>query len=77
MIEYNDHFYRQRLRALQAVDEMVEGIVTRLDSYGILDNTYVVYSADNGYHISQHRLSPGKECGFEEDINVPLIIRGP
>ena len=32
---------------------------------------------DNGYHIGQHRLQPGKECGFEEDINVPLIIRGP
>jgi len=32
---------------------------------------------DNGYHIGQHRLQPGKECGFEEDIGVPLIIRGP
>jgi len=62
---------------LQAVDEIVEGIVNRLESYDILDNTYVVYSTDNGYHISQHRLHPGKECGFEEDINIPLIIRGP
>jgi arylsulfatase A-like enzyme len=25
----------------------------------------------------QHRLQPGKECSFEEDINIPLIIRGP
>lgn len=30
-----------------------------------------------GYHISQHRLPPGKECSFEEDIHVPLIVRGP
>jgi hypothetical protein len=22
-------------------------------------------------------LNPGKECGFEEDINIPLIVRGP
>ncbi len=77
MIEYNDDFYRARLQALQAVDEIVEGLVTRLEEYGILDNTYIIFSADNGYHISQHRLPPGKECGFEEDINVPLIIRGP
>jgi N-acetylglucosamine-6-sulfatase len=42
-----------------------------------LDNTYVIYTTDNGYHISQHRLNPGKECGFEEDINIPLVIRGP
>jgi N-acetylglucosamine-6-sulfatase len=65
------------LQALQAVDEIVEGLVTRLDAYGILDNTYIIYSTDNGYHISQHRLNPGKECGFQEDINIPLIIRGP
>ena len=51
--------------------------MTRLADYGILDNTYIIYSTDNGYHISQHRLNPGKECGFEEDINIPLIVRGP
>ncbi|KAI9654214.1 MAG: hypothetical protein M1821_006742 [Bathelium mastoideum] len=76
-VAYNDHFYRQRLRALQAVDELVDGIFSRLEQYGILDNTYVFYSTDNGYHIGQHRLQPGKECGFEEDINIPLIVRGP
>lgn len=77
VIAYNDHFYRQRLRALQAVDEIIEGVVRRLEIAGILDNTYIIYSSDNGYHIGQHRLNPGKECGFEEDINVPLLIRGP
>ncbi|KAK0113520.1 hypothetical protein ONS95_013774 [Cadophora gregata] len=77
VIAYNDEFYRARLQALQAVDEMVEGLVQRLADFGVLDNTYIIYSADNGYHISQHRLNPGKECGFEEDIKVPLIIRGP
>ena len=62
---------------MQAVDDIVEGLIERLQDYEILDNTYVIYSTDNGYHISQHRLNPGKECGFEEDINIPLIIRGP
>ncbi|KAI1814972.1 alkaline-phosphatase-like protein [Poronia punctata] len=76
-IEYNDHFYRQRLRALQSVDELVDAIVTRLAEHGILENTYIVYSSDNGFHVGQHRLQPGKTCGYEEDINVPLIVRGP
>jgi arylsulfatase A-like enzyme len=76
-VAYNDHFFRQRLRALQAVDELVEGVVQRLEARGVLDNTIIIYSADNGYHIGQHRLQPGKECGYEEDINIPLIIRGP
>ena len=76
-MEYNDDFYRGRLRALQPVDELVNDIFRSLEQYGILDNTYVIYSSDNGYHIGQHRLPPGKECGYEEDVNVPLIIRGP
>lgn len=76
-MEYNDHFYRQRLRALQAVDELVEGLVERLEKHGLLEDTYVVYSSDNGFHIGQHRLQPGKSCGYEEDVNVPLIVRGP
>lgn len=76
-VDYNDHFYRQRLRALQGVDEIVGGVVTRLGEHGVLDNTFIIYTTDNGYHIGQHRLQPGKECGFEEDINIPLIIRGP
>ena len=76
-LEYNDHFYRQRLRALQGVDELVHEIVTRLEGSDQLDNTYIIYTSDNGYHIGQHRLPPGKTCGFEEDIRVPFFIRGP
>jgi arylsulfatase A-like enzyme len=76
-IDANDFFYRSRLQALQGVDELVDELISRLTDAGILDNTYIIYASDNGFHISQHRLQPGKECGFEEDIRVPLFIRGP
>ncbi|KAB5585019.1 alkaline-phosphatase-like protein [Coniochaeta sp. 2T2.1] len=76
-IDYNDHFYRQRLRALQTVDELVDDVFKKLEEYNLLENTYVFYTSDNGFHIGQHRLQPGKACGYEEDINVPLIVRGP
>lgn len=76
-VAYLDHYYRQRLRALQAVDELVEKIVVQLQDAGILDDTYLLFSSDNGFHVGQHRLPPGKECGYEEDIRVPLVIRGP
>lgn len=76
-VQYLDHFYRQRLRALQGVDELIEQVVTQLENAGVLDDTYIIFTSDNGYHLGQHRLPPGKECGFEEDIRVPLYIRGP
>ncbi|KAK5138261.1 hypothetical protein LTR08_003322 [Meristemomyces frigidus] len=76
-VDSNDHFYRNRLRSLQAVDEMIDEVVSRLDKAGVLNNTYIFYSTDNGYHIGQHRLQPGKQCAYEEDINIPFIVRGP
>lgn len=77
MIDSNDNHYRRRLQTLQGIDDIIDGLISRLESYGIMDNTYFIYTADNGYHIGQHRLQPGKSCPIEEDINVPLIIRGP
>lgn len=77
VIAYNDEYQRLRLRSLMAVDEVVGAVVARLEDAGVMDNTYFIYTTDNGFHISQHRLHPGKMCGLETDINVPLVIRGP
>ncbi|KAH9996636.1 arylsulfatase-like protein [Xylariaceae sp. FL0662B] len=76
-VKYNDEFYVQRLRTLQSVDEIVDSLVGRLEDLGILDDTYIIYTTDNGYHIGQHRMQPAKQTSFEEDINIPLIVRGP
>ncbi|KAK1594236.1 sulfatase [Colletotrichum navitas] len=76
-VAYGDYYYRRRLQTLQSVDEMVDAIIDRLDQAGILDNTYFIFTSDNGFHIGQHRLKPGKTCAIEEDINVPFLIRGP
>lgn len=77
VVAYNDFFQRQRLRALQSVDEMLHELVRLLEEAGELDNTYIFYSTDNGYHISQHAMHPGKECGLDTDIHIPLFVRGP
>ncbi|GLI76962.1 hypothetical protein PoHVEF18_005244 [Penicillium ochrochloron] len=76
-VAYLDEYYRKRIQSLQAVDELVESVVNKLDDYGLLDNTYIFYTSDNGYHVGQHRMVPGKGCPYEEDINVPMIVRGP
>lgn len=56
---------------------MVEQLITTLDKRGALENTIIFYTTDNGFHISQHRMHPGKECGYDTDVHIPLIIRGP
>jgi N-acetylglucosamine-6-sulfatase len=72
-----DDDYRNRLRSLQAVDEAIAGLVSALSSTGRLANTYIFFASDNGYHMGEHRLLPGKYTPYETDIHVPLIVRGP
>jgi N-acetylglucosamine-6-sulfatase len=76
-IAWIEDMYRSRLRSLQAMDDMVEGIVTALSDTGQLDNTYVIYTSDNGWHMGEHRMWFGKTTAYEEDIRVPFVMRGP
>ncbi len=69
--------HRARLQSLQAVDELVARLMAVLSETGHRDDTYVIFSSDNGYHLGQHRLLAGKTTAYEEDIHVPFIIRGP
>jgi N-acetylglucosamine-6-sulfatase len=68
--------HRDRLRSLRDVDEMVVDILKLLDDRGELDNTYVVFTTDNGLQTGQHRLTK-KSTSYEEAPGVPLVIRGP
>jgi N-acetylglucosamine-6-sulfatase len=76
-IEAMEFHYRSRLRALQGVDDLVETVVATLAAQGLLDNTYIIYTSDNGHHMGEHRMIAGKTTAYEEDIRVPLIVRGP
>jgi N-acetylglucosamine-6-sulfatase len=69
--------YRNRLRIMEGVDEMLEAVVSELQAQGELDNTYIFFSSDNGFHLGQHRYRQGKQTAYEEDIAVPMIVRGP
>ena len=65
-----DDRYQQRLRSLLAVDEMVASLVETLDATGALENTYIVFTSDNGYHLGEHRLPLGKQSPYES-LRVP------
>lgn len=72
-----DDLYRRRLRSLQAVDDAVVKLVDTLTSTGQLNNTFIVFTSDNGFHMGQHRMASGKQTAYEEDTHVPLLVRGP
>jgi N-acetylglucosamine-6-sulfatase len=72
-----DKSYEKRVDTLQALDELVEAVISKLSSVGELDNTYLFFTSDNGYQLGEHRLPGGKTLPYEESIHMPLLVRGP
>ena len=69
--------HRRRIETLQAVDRGVARLVTTLRFTKQLDNTYIIFTSDNGFHLGDHRLPGGKGTAYDTDIKVPLFVSGP
>jgi N-acetylglucosamine-6-sulfatase len=60
-----------------SVDEGVKQILDQLSALGRINNTYVIFTSDNGFFFGQHRLVGGKFLAYEPSTHLPLIMRGP
>jgi arylsulfatase A-like enzyme len=72
-----DTAFRRRVESVQSVDRMIGTLEQTLAQHNELDNTYFVFSSDNGYHMGEYRMRPGKQTAFDTDIHVPLVVAGP
>lgn len=58
------------------LDTQVAKILNALRESEKLENTIIVYAADNGLAVGSHGLL-GKQSLYEHSMKVPLIIKGP
>lgn len=67
---------RSYYRMVTGIDRAIGRMLDALDEAGLSDNTIIVYTADNGYHMGNRGLA-GKWSHFEESLRVPMIIFDP
>ena len=67
---------RAYYRMVSGIDGAIGRFIEALEEAGLADNTIIVYSADNGYHMGNRGFA-GKWSHYEESIRVPLIIADP
>jgi N-acetylglucosamine-6-sulfatase len=69
--------FRERVEADLSVDDMIGELEDELRAEGLAQDTYFVFSSDNGFQMGEYTLASGKQTAFDTDINVPLIVSGP
>jgi len=72
-----DERHAQRLASMLAVEDLMRRVIEVQTERGRLDNTWLLFTSDSGFNQGDHRVPRGKELPYEEDLRVPLYVRGP
>lgn len=73
--KYN-RYIKDYLRTIQSVDDGVGEVLEYLETNGLLDNTIVVYTSDQGFYLGEHGWFD-KRFMYEESFRTPLLMRYP
>jgi len=69
-------YIKDYLRCIKSIDDQVGRIIDYLEKEGLVDNTIIVYTSDQGFYMGEHGWFD-KRFMYEESFRTPLIIRYP
>ena len=64
LIETIDDWFRNRWRSLLSIDDMIDNVMKKLEDIDELDNTFVLFTSDHGYHLGAFGTK-GKRVNYE------------
>ncbi len=69
-------YMRDYMKTLKSLDDNVGRVLDYLEKNGLLDNTLVVYTSDQGFYMGEHGWFD-KRFIYEESMHTPLVMRLP
>ncbi|WOO39610.1 sulfatase [Rubellicoccus peritrichatus] len=69
-------YMRKYLQTVHSIDENVGRMLDHLESEGILDDTVVIYTSDQGFYLGEHGWFD-KRLIYEQSFQMPFLVRYP
>jgi len=69
-------YLKRYLRCVKGVDDNVKRIFDYLEKEGLMDNTIIVYTGDQGFMLGEHDYID-KRWMYEESMRMPFLVRYP
>lgn len=69
-------YLRDYLKVVKSVDDGIGKVLDYLEENGILDNTLVIYTSDQGFYLGEHGWFD-KRFMYEQSLSTPLLARYP
>lgn len=69
-------YMKDYLGCIRSVDDNVGKVLKYLEDNGLLENTVVIYTSDQGFYMGEHGWFD-KRFMYEESFRTPLMVRMP
>ena len=69
-------YLKKFLRCVKGIDDNIGRLLQKLDALGQLENTIIMYTADQGFMLGEHDYQD-KRWMYEQSQRMPLLIRYP
>jgi arylsulfatase A-like enzyme len=66
-----------RMRSALTLEDLSRDVFSALSRTEQQDDTYVIFTSDNGFHMGLHRVRGAKWTPYMEAHEVPFAVRGP
>ena len=69
-------YIRDYMRVIHSIDMQVGRLLNYLEATGLMENTMIVYTSDQGFYMGEHGWFD-KRFMYEESFRTPLLVYAP